>query len=46
MPLSTPVVTRERLHRRAITYDGFRRADGLFDIEAHIVDAKDHDFEL
>jgi hypothetical protein len=46
MPLSTPALTRERLHRRAITYDGFRRADGLFDIEAHIVDAKDHDYEL
>ena len=46
MPLSTPTVTRERLHRRSVTYDGFRRADGLFDIEAHIVDAKDHDYEL
>jgi hypothetical protein len=40
MPLSTPTVTRERLHRRTITYDGFRRDDGLFDIEAHIVDTK------
>ena len=38
--------TRERLHRRTVTYDGFRRVDGLFDIEAHIVDAKDHDYEL
>jgi hypothetical protein len=46
MPLSTPTVTRERLHRRTVTYDGFRRDDGLFDIEAHIVDAKDHDYEL
>ena len=46
MPLATPTVTRERLHRRSVTYDGFRRADGLFDIEGHIVDAKDHDFEL
>ena len=46
MPLATPTVTRERLHRRTVTYDGFRRDDGLFDIEAHIVDAKDHDYEL
>jgi len=46
MPLSTPTVTRERLHRCTVTYDGFRRDDGLFDIEAHIVDAKDHDYEL
>lgn len=46
MPLATPSVSRERLHRRTITYDGFRRDDGMFDIEAHLVDAKDHDFEL
>ena len=46
MPLSSPTVTRDRLHRRTVTYDGFRRDDGLFDIEAHIVDAKDHDYEL
>jgi Protein of unknown function (DUF2889) len=46
MPLSTSTVTRERLHRRTVTYDGYRRADGLFDIEAHIVDAKDHESEL
>jgi hypothetical protein len=39
-------VPRERLHCRAVTYDGFRRADGLFDIEAHITDVKDHDFDL
>jgi len=39
-------VPRERLHCRAVTYDGFRRADGLFDLEAHITDVKDHDFDL
>lgn len=37
---------RERLHRRTVTYDGFRRTDELFDIEAHLVDVKDADFEL
>ena len=45
-PLSLPKVPRERLHCRAVTYDGFRRADGFFDIEAHLSDVKDHDFEL
>jgi hypothetical protein len=39
-------VPRERLHCRAVTFDGFRRGDGLFDIEAHLVDVKDHDCEL
>jgi hypothetical protein len=46
MPLSTPSVMRDRLHRRMVTYDGYRRADGLFDIEAHLVDLKDQDFAL
>jgi hypothetical protein len=39
-------VSRERLHGRTVTYDGYLRKDGLFDIECHIVDVKDHDFEL
>ena len=45
-PLSLPKVPRERLHCRAVSYDGFKRDDGLFDIEAHLVDTKDHDFPL
>mgnify|MGYP000865214863 FL=1 len=45
-PLSRPKSPRERLHTRAVTYDGFRRSDGLFDIEAHMVDTKDHDYPL
>jgi hypothetical protein len=39
-------VSRERLHGRTVAYDGYRRNDGLFDIEAHILDVKDHDSEL
>ena len=39
-------MSRERLHGRTISYDGYRREDGLFDIECHIVDVKDHDYEL
>ena len=46
MPLSTPGHSRERLHARRVTYEGFRRDDGLFDIEGHIVDVKDHDVTL
>lgn len=46
MPLSPSVPSRERLHSRRVTYEGFRRDDGLFDIEAHIVDVKDHDVTL
>jgi hypothetical protein len=45
MPLPSPV-PRTRLHLRHIEFEGYRRDDGLFDIEAHLVDAKDHDFEL
>ena len=45
MPLSEPA-PRERLHRRAITIDGYRRADGLFDIEAELVDTKTYTLKL
>jgi hypothetical protein len=45
-PLSRPKAPRERLACRAVTYDGYRRNDGLFDIEAHLVDTKDHDYAL
>lgn len=45
MPLSAPK-PRERLHLRQVSYEGFRRADGLFDIEAHLCDRKDHDYPL
>jgi hypothetical protein len=46
MPLALSTVPRERLHQRTVTYEGFRRDDGLFDIDAHIVDVKDHHYEL
>ena len=45
MPLSPPA-TRERLHLRRVSYEGFRRDDGLIDIEAHITDTKDRDYKL
>ena len=39
MPLSQPA-ERERLHTRAIEINGYRRADGQYDIEAHLTDRK------
>jgi hypothetical protein len=47
MPLPTSLtepVAREPLHHRSIQIDGYRRADGLFDIEAHLVDTKTYAF--
>jgi hypothetical protein len=43
MPLPSPA-PREPLHRRAIDIRGYRREDGLFDIEAHLVDTKSYPF--
>lgn len=39
MPLSPPAA-REALHKRAIEINGYRRTDGLYDIEAHLTDTK------
>jgi len=45
MPLSE-AVPRRRLHTRRITYEGWQRDDGRFDIEGHLIDVKDHDITL
>ena len=34
---------RVPLHRREITLQGFKRADGLYDIEGHLRDTKSYD---
>lgn len=39
MPLSAPS-PRQHLHTREVDFQGFRREDGLWDIEAHLRDAK------
>ena len=46
MPLSEPKRPRESLHRRSIEIRGYKRDDGLFDVEGHLVDTKDRDFKL
>jgi hypothetical protein len=45
MPLPA-TVHRTRLHTRAVTFEGFAREDGLFDIEARLVDTKDQRYGL
>jgi len=37
--------TREELHFRRIDFRGFRRSDGLFEVEAQLTDRKPHDFQ-
>lgn len=43
MPLSKPVA-REPIHTRTVTCRGYRRADGLWDIEGHLTDVKAYAF--
>jgi hypothetical protein len=43
MPLSAPA-PREHIQTRRVTCEGYRRADGLWDIEGHIVDTKTYTF--
>jgi len=46
MPLPQPEAPRTPLHRRTIEIRGWKRDDGLYDIEGHLVDRKDVDFKL
>ena len=46
MPLPAPAASRRRLHTRRITFEGFQRDDGLFDIDARLTDVKDQDLTL
>jgi hypothetical protein len=43
MPLDKPL-TRKCLHSRNITCNGYLRNDGLWDIEARLIDTKNYDF--
>ena len=44
MPLSEPS-PREHIHTRSIECRGYRREDGLWDIEGHLIDRKTYSFE-
>ncbi len=46
MPLSPAVADRTRLHTRRVVFEGYRRGDGLLDIEARLLDTKDADYPL
>jgi Protein of unknown function (DUF2889) len=46
MPLPVSEVERELTHTRRVRYEGYKRADGFWDIEAHLLDTKNHDFHL
>ena len=41
---STTELSRETLHTRVVKMEGFRRSDGLFEIEARLTDTKPFDF--
>jgi len=43
MPLPTPA-PRKHVHSRAVSFTGYEREDGLFDIEGHLVDTKTYSF--
>jgi hypothetical protein len=46
MPLPLTEVERELTHTRRVRYEGYKRADGQWDIEAHLTDIKNHDYQL
>jgi hypothetical protein len=46
MPSAYPFIPRRPLHRRALDVQVFARDDGLFDVEASLVDTKSHDVPL
>ncbi len=46
MPLPLPSAPRHRTHSRTIVLEGWKRDDGLWDIEGRLTDRKDHDYLL
>ena len=46
MPLSAPQHPRQRVHTRRIEIEGFRRDDGLLELDASLTDVKDIDYPI
>ena len=46
MPLPPSSAQRTRMHVRNIQLDGYKRDDARWDIEARLIDTKDHDYPL
>ena len=44
MPLPPPDAPREPLHTRSIRVDAYARPDGLWDLDAELIDVKAYDF--
>ncbi len=42
--MTEPAVTREELHHRRIEMRGYRRSDGLYEVEGRVIDRKSCDF--
>lgn len=45
MSLPSPSTSRQPLHQRSVRVRSYAREDGLYDLEAELVDAKDYDVE-
>jgi hypothetical protein len=46
VPLPPPPLTREELHLRRIEVRGYRRSDGLYEMEARVTDTKSQPLQL
>ena len=46
MPLPSPSVSRTLAHTRRLRFEAYKRADGLWDLDAHLTDIKPFDFRL
>lgn len=46
VPLPLPTRPRRYLHTRSVRFEAFQRDDGLWDLEAHLVDSKPIDTSL
>ena len=46
MPLPTPTVSRTLTHTRRVRFEAYKRADGLWDLEAHLTDIKPLDYRM
>jgi hypothetical protein len=46
MPLSEGVPRRNHIHTRSLRFEGYRRQDGLYDIEGWLVDVKPMSIQL
>ena len=46
MPSVSQKVSRTPIHKRFITTQVYERDDGLWDLEATLIDKKDYDFQI